>query len=90
MDKLTLLEKGDTRLGILTQAGGRPVFLSRNQSPNLLQADAKLWDPATESFSPAGNLATALADGGKNVTGVDLNPDFIALAQAAVAEKRDL
>jgi len=54
MDKLTLLEKGDTRLGILTEAGGRPVFLSSNQSPNLLQADAELWDNAAtigrESF----------------------------------------
>ncbi len=38
------IENGGTRAGILTDVGGRIVFLSYKGSDNLLKSDPKLWD----------------------------------------------
>jgi len=46
MDSLTLLKKNDITLGMLPQAGGRPVFLQIADGGNILSADASLWSNA--------------------------------------------
>jgi hypothetical protein len=43
-ENMVWLEKSGTKVGVLISRGGRIVFLSKNNSPNLLKSDSALWN----------------------------------------------
>ena len=56
LSALTMLENSGTRVGILTDVGGRIVYLSSEGSPNILKSDSTLWnEPESERPVPGFN-----------------------------------
>jgi hypothetical protein len=43
-NSLLYIENGGTRVGILSEVGGRIVYLSSDDSPNILKATEKFWN----------------------------------------------
>ena len=43
-ENMVWIENSGTKVGVLISRGGRIVFLSKNNSPNLLKSDPELWD----------------------------------------------